>query len=314
MRGTSRGRCDTSGSRHDQSEDQQDHEGKSSRRSRLCTLRRGASPARAPDGPSAPDRRVRDVRDRAVSTGDDEARTVTTPIGQVRHREGDLGHAGGVSSKEQGDRLDAARVRVLRSMPPVEALASATDATGGVVEGCEVLLRRGLLGHACRDGPPRRWPTRGGRSSPLCPAGRAARSGRHRHVTAAALELAEQLKVPTPHLIGCDPTGEQSDVPSVLMSRLDGRPVWEPRHRRSWCEQLAETMGMVHDMPVLADTLIAVYEPYSQTSYAPPAWARSPAVWEHADRGLPRPSTEGAQPVPVTATSIRATCCGSGAA
>ena len=70
------------------------------------------------------------------------------------------------------------------------------------------------------------------------------------------------------------------------MSRLDGRPVWEPWHRRSWCEQLAETMEIVHDTPLPADASIVEYQPYSQTSYAPPAWARSPAVWERG-RGLP---------------------------
>jgi aminoglycoside phosphotransferase (APT) family kinase protein len=99
---------------------------------------------------------------------------------------------------------------------------------------------------------------------------------------AAALTLVGPVAVPTPRLIGCDPTGTRSGVPAVLMSRLDGRPAWQPRHRRSWCEQLVETMEMVHDTPVPADTAIGEYQPYQQTSYAPPAWAGKPAVWERA--------------------------------
>jgi aminoglycoside phosphotransferase (APT) family kinase protein len=110
---------------------------------------------------------------------------------------------------------------------------------------------------------------------------------------AAALALIEPLAVPTPRLIGCDRTGARAGVPAVLMSRLDGRPVWEPRDRRSWCRQLVETMEMVHDTPLPADTSIGEYQPYSQTSYVPPAWARSPVVWERAVEVFHGPALTG---------------------
>jgi aminoglycoside phosphotransferase (APT) family kinase protein len=177
-------------------------------------------------------------------------------------------------------------------MPPVEALAWVADATGGVVEGCEVLLGAGSSAmHVVTvrhdDGQQeevvlRRYVLPGEVHEPDV-------AGRE----AAALELAEQLEVPTPRLIGCDPTGSRSGVPAVLMSRLDGRPVWQPRHRRSWCEQLVETMEMVHDMPVPADTAIGEYQPYPQTSYAPPAWAGKPAVWERAVEVFHGPAPTG---------------------
>ena len=56
-------------------------------------------------------------------------------------------------------------------------------------------------------------------------------------VVAAPAPVVEPVAVPTQRLLGCDPTGARSGVPAVVMGRLDGRPVWHPRYRRSWCEQ-----------------------------------------------------------------------------
>ena len=89
-------------------------------------------------------------------------------------------------------------------MPPAEALAWVTDVTGGVVEGCEVLLGAGSSAmHVVTvrhdDGREeevvlRRYVLPGELHDPDI----AERE-------ATALALVEQLEVPTPRLIGCDP-------------------------------------------------------------------------------------------------------------
>ena len=48
---------------------------------------------------------------------------------------------------------------------------------------------------------------------------------------AQALELADHLAVPTPRLLALDATGEHTDRPALVMTLLDGRPVWETRCR-----------------------------------------------------------------------------------
>ena len=198
-----------------------------------------------------------------------------------------------MSSQEPGDRLDAHdRGVALRAAPPVEALAWVSHVTGGVVESCEVLLGAGssamhVVTVRRNEGQLeevvlRRYVLPGELHDP----GIADRE-------AAALAFVEPVRVPTPRLIGCDSTGARAGVPAVLMSRLDGRPVWEPRHRQSWCEQLAETMEMVHDTQLPAGTAISEYHPYSQASYVPPAWARRPSVWERAVEVFHGPAPTG---------------------
>jgi aminoglycoside phosphotransferase (APT) family kinase protein len=176
---------------------------------------------------------------------------------------------------------DGSRGMLLRGVPPAEALAWVSRVMGGVVEGCEVLRGAGSSAmHVVTIGNDdgrredvvlRRYVLSAERED----RGIAARE-------AAALEVVAPVGVPTPRLLGCDPTGEQAGTPAVLMSLVDGRPVWEPRYRRSWCEQLVETLLLVHETVVPSDSLIGEYRLYAQVSYAPPRWAQRPALWERA--------------------------------
>ncbi len=99
---------------------------------------------------------------------------------------------------------------------------------------------------------------------------------------AAALRVAEQIDVPTPTLLGSDPTGAEAGVPAVLMSELDGRPVWEPRRRQAWCEDLVEALVSIHGVPLPTASVVQAYAPHEQSSYVPPAWAFDTRVWERA--------------------------------
>jgi aminoglycoside phosphotransferase (APT) family kinase protein len=99
---------------------------------------------------------------------------------------------------------------------------------------------------------------------------------------AAALEVAATIEMAAPTLLGADPTGAEAGVPSVLMSLLAGKPIWEPGNPQRWCRDLAGVLVAVHDAPVPQDGVIRSYAPHQQQSYAPPAWARDTAVWERA--------------------------------
>ena len=178
---------------------------------------------------------------------------------------------------------DRSRVTaLLRSPPPAVAIAWVSRVmNGAVIEHCEVL--------------------RGGSSSAMHlltvrhPDDRIQRIVLRRYVLpaeahepevaareAAALLLAEQIQLPTPTLLGSDRTGAEAGVPTVLMSELYGKPVWEPRHRQRWCEELAGALVAIHDVALPTAGVVQAYAPFQQSSYEPPAWARDTKVWERA--------------------------------
>jgi hypothetical protein len=77
-----------------------------------------------------------------------------------------------------------------------------------------------------------------------------------------ALRLAAGADVATPALLAVDPDGVATDVPTVVMSRLDGRHEWHP--------------GV---LAVPAGSLPG-YAPYPLDATRPPAWSGRPDVWE----------------------------------
>ena len=98
---------------------------------------------------------------------------------------------------------------------------------------------------------------------------------------ARALRVVEAIEVPTPRLLALDPTGAEVGVPALLMTRLPGRVDWWPRDLERWLRRLAEVLPRIHAGPPPPGAL-PVYEPYEQSSYEPPPWARSPQTWERA--------------------------------
>ena len=99
---------------------------------------------------------------------------------------------------------------------------------------------------------------------------------------AQVLLYVEHMDVPTPRLLGVDPTGDEAGVPALLMTRLPGRVDWWPKDIERWLRRLAELLPKVHGAPLPPPGVIRPYAPYAQTSYAPPSWARRPRVWERA--------------------------------
>ena len=94
-----------------------------------------------------------------------------------------------------------------------------------------------------------------------------------------ALNLAATAAVPTPNLVAADPTAEHCDAPTVVMSELDGHPLWDLGHRT--LDQLVDAVATIHDVNI-ADVAIRDISPYQQRSYAPPRWTVEPAVWDRA--------------------------------
>ncbi len=174
---------------------------------------------------------------------------------------------------------DDATRRLLRSPPPEAALGWAASAAGGTVEGWTVL--------------------RGGTSSAMY-ALDVMDSARTKlvlrcHVRpdledeapstvvreAAALRTVASIDVPTPGLVAHDVTGSEAGVPSVLMTWLPGRVVWDPKASIRWLARLAEVLPALHGA-FTDDADLGHYANYAQFSYEPPAWAASRPVWERA--------------------------------
>jgi aminoglycoside phosphotransferase (APT) family kinase protein len=99
---------------------------------------------------------------------------------------------------------------------------------------------------------------------------------------AAALGVMAAADVPTPRLVAVDPRGERVGVPAVLMTRLPGRVVWDPRAVDRWLRRLAAVLPTVHDAAVGEDDSVGQYFNYEQLSYEPPRWATTSKVWERA--------------------------------
>ncbi|MGH7610176.1 MAG: phosphotransferase family protein [Candidatus Dormibacteria bacterium] len=99
---------------------------------------------------------------------------------------------------------------------------------------------------------------------------------------AQALRVVAKLPLPTPRLLGLEPTGAAAGVPALLMSWLPGRLVWHPRDLEAWLQRLAEPLPAIHAGRVPRGLALSSYAPYPPLTFAPPAWARQPQVWRQA--------------------------------
>lgn len=100
-------------------------------------------------------------------------------------------------------------------------------------------------------------------------------------VEARALQLAERVPVPTPALLAVDSTGERADAPALVMTLLEGRPVWETRWGSKWVSQAVDAMIALHDVDTSSVNLPALAT-YAQKRYDPPRWTTDPVLWERA--------------------------------
>lgn len=88
-----------------------------------------------------------------------------------------------------------------------------------------------------------------------------------------------------PTVIAVDVSGAACGAPSVLMSRLPGRPIVAPRDVEGWVRGLAEAVRLVRSAAVDVSQL-AAFTAWMPPSEDPPAWSRSPERWVDARRSL----------------------------
>lgn len=69
---------------------------------------------------------------------------------------------------------------------------------------------------------------------------------------ALVLDLLGDSTVPSPDLIAVDPNGAITGTPTVLMTALPGRLVWDPPELDPWLTALVELMTTIHAQPVTA--------------------------------------------------------------
>jgi aminoglycoside phosphotransferase (APT) family kinase protein len=95
---------------------------------------------------------------------------------------------------------------------------------------------------------------------------------------ASALELLRERPLPTPQLVGFDPTGDAAGDPAVLMTRLPGAVEWAPGDMERFLRGLADLLPPIGATPVGSG--LPEYEPYALESHVPPPWTSRPEVWE----------------------------------
>lgn len=66
---------------------------------------------------------------------------------------------------------------------------------------------------------------------------------------AAALQAVQHHRIPGPHLVAVDRTGERAGAPAVLMTAVPGQVELAPRDLDGWVERLADTLVEIHAAP-----------------------------------------------------------------
>lgn len=97
-----------------------------------------------------------------------------------------------------------------------------------------------------------------------------------------ALRLLDGGAVPAPRLVAADLTGDECDVPAVLMTLVPGKPRKPPVvGPADYLRGLAEPLPHIHATPV--NNMVRPYRPYfTDVPLRPPFWAKDPAMWERA--------------------------------
>ncbi len=113
---------------------------------------------------------------------------------------------------------------------------------------------------------------------------------------ARILQALERADLPVPRLIAVDPTGEECDVPAVLMTRVRGRIDLAPRDLDAYLRALAAPLPLLHWLGVVEG--VASYYPYFTDQVEqpppPPTWLRRKDLWRAAASIVTQPWPETA--------------------
>lgn len=100
---------------------------------------------------------------------------------------------------------------------------------------------------------------------------------------AASLRRASQAGgVLTPRMIAFDETGSQCGMPTVLMTRLEGKVVLAPDDLSGWLGGMAQSIARIHSAAA-PDDFAWTYAPYSDAaSLDTSSWSKLPDKWKTA--------------------------------
>ena len=99
----------------------------------------------------------------------------------------------------------------------------------------------------------------------------------------AVLGALADTPVPAPQLVAADPDGVICDVPTLLTTRLPGRPPGLPRDMDAFLLGLAQALPAIHAVSDRARDSIPAYRRYHDLrSAGPPPWSRCPGLWKRA--------------------------------
>jgi aminoglycoside phosphotransferase (APT) family kinase protein len=100
---------------------------------------------------------------------------------------------------------------------------------------------------------------------------------------AAVLELLRESPLPTPRLVAADTAAATCDVPTLLTTRLPGRPPGLPSDMDAFLGGLADALQAIHALTAALRERLPPYRSYHDLSaVAVPTWARRPKLWERA--------------------------------
>lgn len=99
----------------------------------------------------------------------------------------------------------------------------------------------------------------------------------------AVLELLSHSSVPVPGIVAADPAGAVCDVPTLLITRLPGRPPGLPGDMSAFLLGLAQVLPALHAVSDRARGSIPAYRRYHDLrSAGPPPWSERSELWERA--------------------------------
>ncbi|WP_282940180.1 aminoglycoside phosphotransferase family protein [Paenibacillus sp. RC67] len=95
------------------------------------------------------------------------------------------------------------------------------------------------------------------------------------------LRAAQVLGVQTPKLIAFDQTGSQCGTPALLMTRLEGSVVLEPKNKSHWIKGMAEALVRIHQVD--ASHFPWTFAPYCDAAKLnTSSWSKIPDKWQVA--------------------------------
>ncbi|WP_079912376.1 phosphotransferase family protein [Paenibacillus sp. 32352] len=91
----------------------------------------------------------------------------------------------------------------------------------------------------------------------------------------------QSVGVQTPRLIAFDATGDQCGMPALMMTRLEGSVVLEPREPNRWLQGMAEVLAGIHASD--ASGFGWTFKPYTNAAKMDASsWSRNPDKWRMA--------------------------------